>query len=67
MPLMDGYDTAKQLRENSVTQNIPIIAISGEASPRDRHMSDFCNTVIQKPFNLIDLMDIIKTYLGAVD
>jgi CheY-like chemotaxis protein len=67
MPIMDGYETAQRLRENPDTQAIPIIAISGETAPYDRPMSEFCDLVIQKPFDLMTLMKMIETYLGAVE
>lgn len=67
MPEVDGYEAARQIRAHLTTAHIPIIAISGEAAPRNRHMSDFCDVLIQKPFDLLDLMKIIQQYLSAVE
>lgn len=67
MPQMDGYEAAQHIRTNPETQHIPIIAISGEAASRSQQMSDYCEVVIRKPFNLIDLKATIRSLLAVID
>lgn len=36
MPEMDGYETTRQLKENPLTRNIPVIGVSSYAMPSSR-------------------------------
>lgn len=61
MPILDGYQVAKQIRESNYKSisNIPIIGISGEAQLEDKYEKYF-NHCFQKPFDLDQFIVIIK-------
>lgn len=52
MPEMDGYEVLEELRENKITQNIPVIFITGLNSPEDEEkgLSLEIADYISKPF-----------------
>jgi CheY-like chemotaxis protein len=49
MPIMDGFQAAERLRENSKTAAIPIIACTGVPRPLNE-WDDLFQAVIGKPF-----------------
>ncbi len=63
MPNMDGVEFARALR-NSNRPNIPIIAISAHAGNIATDKNLF-NSVIEKPFNMLSLRKLIRTYLDS--
>lgn len=65
MPVMDGMECAKQIRSSDGTnQNIPIIAITGNAN--NYTMEDFeevgINAFIPKPLNYDSVVEMVKKY-----
>ncbi len=63
MPGMDGFETAKKIRELGIT--IPIVAVSAIALKQDRQRSLRAgfNDFIPKPIDLKQLRYIIKKYI----
>jgi signal transduction histidine kinase len=61
MPLMDGYEAIKLIRESNT--NIPIIAQSAYADDRIRVIECGCSSIIIKPFNKGELISKIKEYI----
>lgn len=62
LPDMSGYEVLKTLKSNSVTQHIPVIAITANATNIDYERAqkeDFYN-YITKPFNITDFLAAIK-------
>ena len=67
MPELDGYEVLNKLQSNSVTQNIPVIFITGEAT------ESVCRRVMElggydcliKPCRLQDLIQAIKAQLNG--
>lgn len=53
MPEMDGFEVLKQLKENSSTQRIPVIFITGLRSPKDEEKGLCLGAMdyIHKPFH----------------
>lgn len=53
LPLMDGYEVARQLKENENTCNIPIVVVTSYAMPIDKKkvFSLGCNGYIEKPID----------------
>lgn len=67
MPVMNGLEMLKQLKEHSDYQNIPVIVISTEGSD-DRINEAFGNGAkgfIKKPFLPEDLKKILHDVLGV--
>jgi CheY-like chemotaxis protein len=65
MPVMDGYQMTRKLRQLPELQNTIIIAISANAFVVDRQKSleSGCNDFLPKPIQAEDLLDKIKRYL----
>ncbi|WP_127085399.1 response regulator [Dulcicalothrix desertica] len=53
MPEMDGYDTCQKLKENPVTQHIPVILLTAKGRTADKHLVAELGVkgIIAKPFN----------------
>ncbi|MGB4291741.1 MAG: transporter substrate-binding domain-containing protein [Bacteroidales bacterium] len=64
MPLMDGFETVKKLRERKIS--IPVIAVTAYAFPSDREkaLAGGCNDYISKPVMKQELISKIKQYLS---
>lgn len=58
LPKLDGYEVARQLRRDPLTKNVPIIAITALARPKDRARASEagCDDYVDKPFDL-DLLE----------
>jgi PAS domain S-box-containing protein len=67
MPLMDGLEATRRIRERESGTRVPIIALTANVMPGDRErclgsgMDDF----LTKPFNLGDLSDKLAVFLKA--
>ncbi|TCK61876.1 hybrid sensor histidine kinase/response regulator [Seleniivibrio woodruffii] len=64
MPDMDGFETAVRLKENPLTANIPLIALTAahEETNRGGIFSDF----LMKPADFAHLMQVTAKYLPTV-
>ena len=62
MPEMDGWEVARKLKANILTKDIPIIAVSAHALPKDRGraMKAGCDAFIMKPFSVSKLIGEIE-------
>lgn len=66
MPVMDGFEFARQLRKIPEFKDTPVIAIS--ASVFDYHQQESldagCNSFLPKPIRAEDLLETLQTHLG---
>jgi CheY-like chemotaxis protein len=66
MPVMDGFEFARQLRKIPEFKDTPIIAFS--ASVFDYHQQESldagCNSFLPKPIRAEDLLETLRTHLG---
>ncbi len=64
MPIMDGYEATKRLKENMSTQNIPVIALTAsvlnEQEKLEAYHFDGC---LFKPVQISDLISELSHYL----
>jgi two-component system, cell cycle response regulator DivK len=62
LPVMDGYQTARELRKIPVLKETPIIALTSYAMAGDREkaLAAGCTGYIEKPINP-------KTFIGQVE
>ena len=62
MPDMDGWEVATKLKADILTQDIPVIAVTAHALPKDRAraLASGCDSFIVKPFSIAKLIDEIK-------
>jgi CheY-like chemotaxis protein len=53
LPVMDGYEVARELRKMKLMAEIPIVAVTSYAMPGDREnaMEAGCSGYIEKPIN----------------
>ncbi len=65
LPVMNGWDTAKKLKENDSTLGIPIIALTAHAMKGDREkaIDAGCDEYDTKPVNFSRLVDKIEKLL----
>jgi CheY-like chemotaxis protein len=64
MPLMDGYECTRQLRQHGV--NIPIIATTASSLTSDHHccIESGMTGILVKPFGKEDVQRILQTHCG---
>jgi CheY-like chemotaxis protein len=67
MPVLDGYEAARQLRNSQATASIPIVALSSHAMPGDREMAVAagCDDFDTKPVNFSRLLAKIEALLAS--
>ena len=65
MPKMNGLDACKKIRETESTKNIPIIMLTtrSEEDQVEMAFTNGCNDYITKPFDTLEFLDKVKSYL----
>ncbi len=65
MPVMDGYEASRRLRENPRLRDLPIIALTANAmaSDRQRCLDAGMNDHVAKPVNLVDLFAALARWV----
>lgn len=65
MPEMDGWEVAAAMKSDMVTKDIPIIAVTAHALPKDRERAfeAGCDAFIVKPFSVAKLIGEIEQLL----
>jgi len=65
MPIMDGFEVCKRLKENGVTKDIPIVFLSALEGVNDKVKAFELGGVdfITKPFNPLEVAIRVKTHL----
>jgi CheY-like chemotaxis protein len=61
MPEMDGLELSRRLRASATTRDVPIIAVSGQASERARAAG--ADVVLEKPCEPDKLLHVIEDVL----
>ena len=66
MPVMDGYQTVSYIRQNDRLKNIPVLCLTANAqsTEREKCLSYGCDEYIEKPLDLISLLDTINKFLN---
>lgn len=67
MPVLDGYEATRQIRKETLWQNIPIIALTAYAmtSDIDKCIEVGCNYYLSKPFTQAQLYDVLAMCLST--
>jgi two-component system cell cycle response regulator DivK len=67
LPVLDGWEATRQLKESDDTKSIPIIALTADAMAGDREkaMEAGCDDYDTKPIELPRLLDKINAVLRA--
>jgi CheY-like chemotaxis protein len=65
MPDMDGWEVAQHLKADILTQDLPIIAVTAHALPKDRERAFEvgCDRFIVKPYSVAGLLSEIDNLL----
>lgn len=65
LPVMDGWEATKNIKTESATQSIPVIALTAHAmsGDRERALQAGCDDYDTKPIELSRLLGKIKTFL----
>ena len=69
LPVMNGWDVARELKENSTTNHIPIIALTAHAMDGDREktLAAGCNEYETKPIEFQQLLEKMNSFLNETD
>jgi CheY-like chemotaxis protein len=67
MPVMDGYETMRKMKENQVTADIPIIAVTAKAMKGDleKCLEAGASDYISKPVNLAALLEKMERLISV--
>ena len=67
LPLMDGWEATREIKQNEKLKDIPIIALTAHAmsGDRERALDAGCDHYVSKPINVPDLLVKITTLLAA--
>ena len=65
MPVMDGYETMRQIRTKDKINNIPIIALTAKAmkEDRDKCIEAGANDYLTKPIDIEKLISLMRVWL----
>ena len=66
LPDLDGMEVCSRLRQNPLTTNIPVIAVTAMARPEDREriLGAGCNEYVSKPYAVDELEVLLSRYLS---
>ena len=69
MPGMDGVEACRQIRSNPAISAIPIVMCSALSADEDvrRARDAGASHMICKPFNLVGLGAVVRSFLGVVE
>lgn len=62
LPQLDGFEVCEKIRENSQTEHIKIVAISGTSDEvfKKRILDTGADAFLEKPFNIIELLGVVS-------
>lgn len=65
LPLLDGYEATRRIRELTSKRKVPIVFLSGHAQPADeaKAFAAGCNDYLVKPFSLGRLGNVLERHL----
>jgi CheY-like chemotaxis protein len=66
MPVMDGFEMLRELRQSEATQAIPVIMVTtrGEMECMEEAYTVGCNDYITKPVDAEELLSKVESWLG---
>jgi signal transduction histidine kinase/DNA-binding NarL/FixJ family response regulator len=66
MPIMDGYEATKQLKHNSATENIPVIALTATLIGEESKIKSYnFDGFLLKPVKISELLNELSHYLNT--
>jgi len=69
MPVMDGFETLRNLKANPATREIPVIMLTAKAQDADvfRGWQSGVDCYLTKPFNPMELLSFVKRIFNSLD
>jgi len=66
LPVLDGYEASRQIKQLPGFATIPIIAVSSFAMKGDEEKAraSGCDDHVTKPYSPVDLLRLVRRYLG---
>ena len=66
LPVMDGLEATRILKQDAKTRDIPILALTSYAmkGDRDKILQAGCDGYLAKPVNVRELLDMVTRYLS---
>jgi CheY-like chemotaxis protein len=66
MPRMTGLEACRALKKDQITHKIPVILLTtrGEEQYVQEGYASGCSDYLTKPVNDVELLDLLKAYLG---
>lgn len=66
MPVMDGFETVRRLRQLPPLKDVPIIALSASVfeATQQECLGAGCDNFLPKPIQTSQLLELLQTYLG---
>jgi two-component system, cell cycle response regulator DivK len=66
MPVMDGYEATRRIKADPTLTQIPVVAVSSFAMKGDEEKARAagCDHYVTKPYSPIQLLRMIRGYLG---
>ncbi len=67
MPLMNGYDLTRQLKQNTITEHIPVILLTGKSSQLEKEegLMTGADAYVAKPFSKLELITRIDNLIDV--
>ena len=65
LPILDGYETTRQIRADPNLKTTPIVAVSSFAMKGDEEKASAsgCDSYVTKPYSPIQLLGIVRGFL----
>ncbi|WP_277962164.1 response regulator [Pseudomonas sp. RIT-To-2] len=67
MPVMDGLEMARKIREHPLHRKLPILLMSGAQGSIGRATPELFAAVFDKPFKLDEVITKVKELIGGAD
>lgn len=61
---VNGNEICKRIKANEATKNIPVVMFSANRDVKDIAMESGADDFIAKPFEINDLLNIVRKYAG---
>ncbi len=65
MPVLNGIEATKIIKENEITKNIPVIAITAAILGEDKSIQSLFNSMINKPVSRLELLEELNRFLPS--
>ena len=68
LPVLDGWESTRRLKQQSATEHIPVLALTAHAmaGEREKAIAAGCEDYDTKPVDFVRLMEKIENLLAAV-